>query len=89
MLTPTYTRQFERNLKLMLKRGKDPEKVKLVMTTLVNEEPLPSRHPDHALVGNYRDRRECHVEPDWLLIYKILADEIVFERTGSHSDLFR
>lgn len=89
MLTPTYTRQFERDLKLMLKRGKDSEKVKLVMTTLMNEEPLPLRHRDHALVGNYRDRRECHIEPDWLLIYKILADEIIFERTGSHSDLFR
>ncbi|HAJ34752.1 MAG TPA: type II toxin-antitoxin system mRNA interferase toxin, RelE/StbE family [Chloroflexi bacterium] len=89
MLTPTYTRQFERDLKLMLKRGKDPEKLKLVMTTLINEEPLPLRHRDHALVGNYRDRRECHVEPDWLLIYKTQADEIIFERTGSHSDLFR
>lgn len=89
MLTPAYTRQFERDLKLMLKRGKDPEKLKLVMTTLINEEPLPLRHRDHALVGNYRDRRECHVEPDWLLIYKTQADEIIFERTGSHSDLFR
>ena len=69
MLTPTYTRQFERDVKLMLKRGKDPEKVKLVMTTLINEVPLPSRHRDHALVGNYRNRRECYVEPDWLLIY--------------------
>ena len=87
MLTPTYTRQFERDVKLMLKRGKDPEKVKLVMTTLINEVPLPSRHRDHALVGNYHDRRECRIEPDWLLIYKILADEIIFERTGSHSDL--
>lgn len=89
MLTPTYTRQFERDLKLMLKRGNDPEKLKLVITTLINEEPLPSRHRDHALVGNFRDRRECHVEPDWLLIYKILVDEIIFERTGSHSDLFK
>ncbi|MFN3983072.1 MAG: type II toxin-antitoxin system YafQ family toxin [Caldilinea sp.] len=89
MLTPTYTRQFERDLKRMLKRGKDPEKLKLVMTTLINEEPLPPRHRDHALIGNYRDRRECHVEPDWLLIYKTQADEIIFERTGSHSDLFR
>ena len=89
MLTPLYTRQFQRDLKLMLKRGKDSEKLKLVMTTLVNEEPLPARHRDHTLMGNYRDRRECHVEPDWLLIYKVLADEIIFERTGSHSDLFK
>lgn len=89
MLTPTYTRQFERDLKRMLKRGKDPEKLKLVMTTLINEEPLPPRHRDHVLIGNHRNRRECHVEPDWLLIYKTQADEIIFERTGSHSDLFR
>lgn len=89
MLTPTYTRQFERDLKRMLKRGKDLEKLKLVMTTLINEEPLPPCHRDHTLVGNYRDRRECHVEPDWLLIYKTLAGEIIFERIGSHSDLFK
>ena len=89
MLTPTYTRQFERDVKLLMKRGKEPEKLKLVITKLVKEEPLAERHRDHPLVGNYRGRRECHVEPDWLLVYKVLVGEIVFERTGSHSDLFR
>ena len=89
MLTPVYTRQFERDLKLMIKRGKTPENLKTVINSLVNKEPLPARCRDHALVGNYRGRRECHVEPDWLLIYKILDAEIIFERTGTHADLFK
>lgn len=89
MRRPSYTRQFERDLQRMLKRGKDADKLKLVITTLVDEEPLAERYRDHALVGNYRGRRECHVDPDWLLIYKLFEDEIIFERTGSHSDLFK
>ena len=89
MLTPVYTCEFERDVKLMIKRGKDTEKLKLVITKLVNEEPLEERHRDHLLVGSFRGRRECHVEPDWPPIYMISAGEIVFERTGSHSDLFK
>jgi mRNA interferase YafQ len=88
MRRPSYTRQFEKDLQRMLKRGKDTEKLKLVVTVLIEEEPLPDRYRDHALVGNYRGRRECHIEPDWLLIYKLMEDEIIFERTGTHSDLF-
>lgn len=56
---------------------------------LINEEQLPQRFRDHKLIGNYKDRRECHIEPDWLLIYKITEIGITFERTGSHSDLFQ
>lgn len=89
MRRPSYTRQFERDLQRMLKRGKDADKLKVVIATLVDEEPLAERYRDHALVGNYRSRRECHVEPDWLLIYKLLEGEVIFERTGSHSDLFK
>jgi mRNA interferase YafQ len=55
---------------------------------LVNEDPLAERHRDHPLKGNLRDRRECLVEPDWLLSYKRNNGEIIFERTGTHSDLF-
>ena len=73
----------------MLKRGKDADKLKLVIATLVDEEPLAERYRDHALVGSFRGRRECHVERDWLLIYKLFEDEITFERTGSHSNLFK
>jgi mRNA interferase YafQ len=88
MRTPSYTTQFERDLRLLQRRGKDTSKLRQVLTALINEEPLAERHRDHPLRGNFRDRRECHVEPDWLLIYKLNDAEIIFERTGTHSDLF-
>lgn len=88
MWAPSYTNQFERDLRRMQRRGKDAEKIKMVIAALVNEEPLAERYRDHALAGNYKGRRECHIEPDWLLIYKLMEDEIIFERTGAHSDLF-
>jgi mRNA interferase YafQ len=59
------------------------------MQFLLNQEKLPAKNRDHALTGNYTDRRECHIEPDWLLIYKLESDSIIFERTGTHSDLFK
>ena len=60
------------------------------MQLLLNEEKLPPKNRDHSLTGNYTDRRECHIEPDWLLIYKLDSDDtIIFERTGTHSDLFK
>lgn len=66
------------------------EKIKTAMKMLAAGEPLPPRNRDHALTGNYANRRECHIEPDWLLIYKTDEShkEIIFERTGTHSDLF-
>ena len=88
MRTPGYTTQFERDLRLMQRRGKDTGKLKTILTALINEEPLPERQRDHPLLGNYKGRRECHVEPDWLLIYKLVNNEIIFERTGTHGDLF-
>ncbi len=88
MRQPSYTKQFDRDLKRMLKRGKDSARIKLVITKLINEELLAPKHKDHKLVGKFTGRRECHVEPDWLLIYKIAGDEICFERTGTHADLF-
>jgi mRNA interferase YafQ len=59
-----------------------------VLTTLSHAEPLAERYRDHPLKGSFKSRRECHVEPDWLPIYKLNDDEIIFERTGRHSDLF-
>jgi mRNA interferase YafQ len=88
MRTPNYTAQFERDLRLLQRRGKDIEKLKQVLTALINEEPLAERYRDHPLKGNFKNRRECHLEPNWLLIYKLNDDEIIFERTGTHSDLF-
>lgn len=88
MLKPKYNRQFEKDLKKMLKRGKSGDKIKRVIQQLIQEKPLKPRYRDHKLIGNYKGRRECHIEPDWLLIYVPLAEEIIFERTGTHSDLF-
>jgi mRNA interferase YafQ len=89
MLTPVYTRQFERDLKRMKKRRKKTEKLKIILRSLIEEEELDPIHRDHKLIGNWLGRRECHVESDWLLIYKIEDERITFERTGSLYDLFK
>jgi mRNA interferase YafQ len=87
---PSYTKRFEKDVKTMRKRGKNLDKLKHIITKLVNEAPLEKKYKDHQLIGNYTGRRECHIEPDWLLIYKPIPseDKIIFERTGTHSDLF-
>lgn len=89
MFTPVYTKQFARDVKKAQKRGKNLEKFKIIATTLLNRETLDEIHRDHKLLGNYAGRRECHIESDWLVIYKTVGDKIIFERMGSHSDLFR
>jgi mRNA interferase YafQ len=88
MRRPAYTRQFERDLRRMERRSKNISKLKSVILAIVNEHPLPERLRDHYLVGAFQGRRECHIEPDWLLIYLVTDDTMIFERTGSHSDLF-
>jgi len=88
MLKPSFTKQFERDLKRMLKRGNEREKIKVIVSKLINEERLEPKYNDHKLIGNYKGRRECHIEPDWLLIYKLEKEKVIFERTGTHSDLF-
>jgi mRNA interferase YafQ len=92
MLKPEFTGQFKKDYKLAIKRGCKPEALQEVITLLVNEQPLPDKYRDHALVSsrNYKDMRECHIEPDWLLVYKIVRDNLILKliRTGSHSDLF-
>ena len=88
MLKPSYTNQFQKDLKLMGRRGKSLEKFKRVANSLVSQEILEARFRNHKLTGSYKDRWECHLEPDWLLVYKLFGDEIIFERTGTHSDLF-
>ena len=89
MLIPVYTRQFERDIKRMGRRGKTMEKLKIIIRSLADEEPIDPIHRDHELLGDWQGRRECHIESDWLLIYKIEEKQIIFERTGSHADLFR
>ncbi len=88
MLKPSFTKQFDRDLKKMLKREKNKKKIKIVIAALINEIRLEPKNKDHKLSGNYEGRRECHIEPDWLLIYKLEKETIIFERTGTHSDLF-
>ena len=89
MLELITTTRFERDVKRMKQRKKDLQKLKPVIEFLLNSKPLPEKYQDHWLTGNYNNRRECHLEPDWLLIYEPRKKEIVFERTGSHSDLFK
>ena len=73
----------------MKKRGRDMSKLRVVMTAILEGLGLPEALRDHALKGGWRGRRECHVEPDWLVIYLLRGeDEAVFERTGTHADLF-
>ncbi len=88
MLIPVYSKQFSKDIKRIQKRRKSQNKLKVVIQKLVNGERLNPIYKDHKLIGNYKGRRECHLEPNWLLIYKIKEDEIIFERTGTHSDLF-
>ena len=80
--------QFKRDVKLLIKRGKDMTKLKEVIDCLVLGEALPARNKDHQLKGTLKDCRECHIEGDWLLIYRIEGSELCLVRTGSHSDLF-
>jgi len=89
MYTPAYTKQFSKDVRLAKRRGKNLDKLKLIVRSLVAGEELDPIHRDHKLVGPFAGRRECHIESDWLLIYKVEADTIVFERAGAHADLFR
>jgi mRNA interferase YafQ len=89
MYTPVYTHQFARDVKRAERRGKNLDKFKIVARTLVAGERLDPIHRDHKLVGDYLGRRDCHVESDWLLIYKIENNNLIFERMGTHSDLFK
>ena len=88
MLRFRTTNQFERDYRRILRRGNDESRIVTLMTKLIGQERLEAKHKDHGLKGRFTGRRECHIEPDWLLIYKKTGDEIIFERTGTHSDLF-
>lgn len=83
-----HTGQFKRDTKRMQKRGKDFSRLRTVVTSLAQGEVLDPTFRDHPLLGGYAGSRECHIEPDWLLIYERTASELILVRTGSHSDLF-
>lgn len=88
MLTPDYSTQFKRDFSKAELRGKDMFKLEEAMSLLVLETPLPLSYKDHPLKGKWKDYRELHIEPNWLLVYKIVGDIIIFARTGTHSDIF-
>jgi len=87
MLTLRTTGQFQKDYKKAVKSGRDIARLKQVMTWIAEEQDLPPALGDHKLIGNYQGRRECHLAGDWLLIYKLEKDTVIFERTGSHSEL--
>lgn len=88
MLTADYANRFKKDYKLAIKRNYDISLIDAIIRDLINEVPLSEKHQDHLLSGDYDGCRECHIKPDWLLIYQIGNGVIVFERTGTHSDLF-
>lgn len=92
MLKIEFTTQFKKDFKLAVKRGCNIKKLQNVIELLCSERPLPESFKDHQLVNsrNYKGMRECHIEPDWLLVYKIENELLILKliRTGSHSDLF-
>jgi mRNA interferase YafQ len=83
-----YSGQFKRDIKRVKKRGKIMEKIKQSMNLLINGQELPAELLDHPLRGNWIGCRDLHIEPDWILIYRLKGNRLRFERTGSHSDLF-
>lgn len=90
MLDIILSNRFRRDLKALKKRGLDLELLNTVVDTLAARQPLADKHRDHPLTGDYAGFRECHILPDWLLIYRIDDDELflLLSRTGTHSDLF-
>jgi mRNA interferase YafQ len=83
-----YTTQFKRDYKRIKKQQKDLAKLKIVIDSLAIGKILSPKHKDHNLSGNWSGHRDCHIEPDWILIYRKTSDSLYLERTGSHSDLF-
>lgn len=89
MREPSYSSQFQRDVKRVQKRGKEMQRLRAVLRLLIEELPLPARLRDHPLKGDWKGYRDLHIEPDWLLLYRLAEISVQFERTGTHSDLFR
>jgi len=86
---PVFTSSLKKDYKKILKQGKNESKFETLIEKLINTETLEDKYKDHKLSGQFKNCRECHIEPDWLLIYRITETEIILIRTGSHSELFR
>lgn len=88
MLFLKTTSRFLKDLKLAKKRGYDLDKLEAIVDLLQAQQSLPPKNKDHTLTGEWNHHRECHIQPDWLLIYRIEATILILERTGTHADLF-
>ncbi|MGI9182591.1 MAG: type II toxin-antitoxin system RelE/ParE family toxin [Longimicrobiaceae bacterium] len=88
MRRPEFTAAFKRDFRRMERRGRDAAKLHSVLDRLLRGEPHDPRHRDHKLKGKWTGSRECHIEPDWPLIYRIEGEVLYLERTGTHQDLF-
>lgn len=88
MLTPVYSTKFKRDVKHAGKRGKNMAKLKIAIDLLVEQLGLPPEYRDHPLRGNWKGYRDLHIEPDWLLLYRVDGDELQLARTGRHADIF-
>jgi mRNA interferase YafQ len=89
MLTIVHTTSFKKDFKKIKKQKKNLELMKDLLLKLSSAATLDSKYKDHLLSGNYKNKRECHITPDWLLIYEINDNELVLYRTGSHAELFK
>lgn len=88
-MTIIYSIQFKRDYKKIKKQNKELNKLRMLIEKLVSGERLEPKYKDHQLTGELKGYRDCHIEPDWLLIYKKTTDNLILERTGSHSELFK
>lgn len=88
MLIPVQSSAFARDVKRMHKRNKDMSKLRTVLTLLIERKPLPRQYLDHPLKGDWKGYRDLHIEPNWVLIYRVAGSELRLARTGTHSDVF-
>ena len=88
MRTPVRSSQFKRDVKKAEKRGKQMEKLRTLILLLVQEQPLPEAYQDHPLKGSWKHHRGAHIEPDWILAYRIVGNDLHLTRTGTHADLY-
>ncbi len=88
MRNPVVGSRFKRDVKRMERRGKETSKLRKVIQLLIEGNPLPSEFKDHPLSGDWKHFRDCHIEPDWVLIYKVDGEDLYLVQTGTHADLF-
>lgn len=88
MLNPVRTSAFKADVKRQQRRDKDMNKLKTLITLLVNEQEIPDEYEDHPLQGNWRGYRDAHMEGDWILIYRVGGEDLRLARTGTHQDIF-